>query len=158
MKKIILFAFILILFSSCNEKICDLGYSGEDCDIQITPSIIKITRIDVINFPSGNYDIGSNPDIYITFSDYNGELYTSPNYFENAISGQTYTYTLTTPINITEPLEWYAIRVYDYDSADQDDFICGIDYSPYNSHNQFPQSELLSIDDISFRVYYEYEW
>jgi hypothetical protein len=63
-----------------------------------------------------------------------------------------------TPINITDPKGRYAIRLYDYDSADEDEFMGGIEFTPYSDHNEFPESELLDMGDIAFKVYYTYEW
>lgn len=174
MRKFLIILFFALFLNSCIDKKCDYGcinglcyedncecytgWTGKSCDIQITPTLLKITRIDILSFPSGNYDIGSNPDIYIKI--YHGEelIHTQPNYFLNANPGSTYTVNYSSNINITDPTGYYSIVLYDYDDVDSDDFIGGLQFSPYFSTNNFPNFEVVTYENFSFKVYYEYEF
>lgn len=159
MKKLLFLISISIILFSCNKEIeCDLGYTGDDCEIQITPSLLKITKIKILSFPTGSYDIGSNPDLYIKIFYGESEIFVQSDYFLNANSGSTYTINFSSPINIIEPDGLYSIVLYDYDDIDSDDCIGGLEFYPYTGHGGFPDSKTISYAGYTFEVYYSYKW
>src|SRR5690606_28956999 len=54
------------------QCVCTQGYTGANCSQQVTPSQIRITKIEVMKFPAtdggAGWDLTSAPDIYPTFS------------------------------------------------------------------------------------------
>jgi hypothetical protein len=147
--------------------VCPEGYTGADCSQQKTPSIIYVTRFDLIQTPtytsSGDFwdngeGTGFSPaDPYLDFS-LAGNLIYSTDYFTDITGNQQVTYTLTSPIMITSPNARHVIEVWDYDDLGPDDSMGGIEFNPYFSTNRFPSSQLLSVGGISIRLYYTYVW
>jgi len=177
MKKSLLFIVIVMLIVSCKRSDCDYtncingncldgtcncypGFTGTSCDVQITPSLIKITKIDLVTFPSGFFDEEAepNPDLYICVLSQDSIIYRAPTCFTDAVHEQTYSFIPEPPINITNPKGKYEIFLYDYDTADEDDLWGFLDFTPYSDHNQFPKSEILGTGGLEFKVYYTYEW
>jgi hypothetical protein len=147
--------------------VCPEGYTGADCSQQKTPSIIFVTRIDLIQTPpftstGALWDNGegtgfSLADPYLDLS-LGGVLIYSTDFKTDISSSQLSTYTLPSPIMISSPNARHTIDVWDFDVSDSDDFMGGIEFSPYFSTNRFPSSQLLSVGGISVRLYYTYVW
>lgn len=145
------------------QCVCPQGYKGADCSQQITPSKIRITKIEVTRFPAtdngAGWDLTSGPDIFPTILLGNNVVWDSPDYFQDANPGTTYTFTPSPAIELTSPTSQYTIRLYDYDDIDADDFMGGILFYPYYSTNKFPS--VLTIDAggaVAFKLYLSYVW
>lgn len=149
----------------CINGDCDCadGYSGPSCADQITPSRIRISKIDVTRFPAtetggGGWDLTSGPDIYVVLFKGDVNVWTSPIYYENA-SQTSYSFEINPPYDISSPNDQYTIRLYDWDSSDADDYMGGIIFYPYNSNNGFPS--VLDIDasgNVAFDFFVSYVW
>ncbi len=149
----------------CVNGDCDCadGYSGPSCGDQITPTSIRVSKIDVTRFPAtessgGGWDLTSGPDIYVELFKGSTSVWMSSIYYENA-SQTTYSFNISPTYDITSPNEQYTVRLYDYDSSDADDFMGGIIFYPYSNDNGFPST--LSIDgggDVAFKLYFSYVW
>lgn len=141
---------------------CDEGWSGSDCSNQITPSKIKITGIKLTRFPAtdngGGWDVSSAPDIFVEIS-YNGTgIFESLLYYD-ADYTQEYTFTINPYIELNNVTSQYTIRLYDYDDLDANDWMGGINFTPYFSTNGFPTTKTLDADgDVAFEVTYSYVW
>lgn len=166
--KLIIIVLLLIIFSCSKiddgDEHCPEGYTGGNCDIQITPDSVIVTKIKVIRFPEinaqfKNWDDDSRADIYPQLW-YNNELiWTSRTVYENALSDYVYTFTPIDTIALTDPMAQYAIQLYDEDEDGDDDYMGGINFLSYYSDNGFP--ELLLLDDggdIAFELSLEYLW
>lgn len=137
-------------FVDC-ECECPQGYTGTDCSMQITPSKVIIYKAIVKVFP--NTDNGSNwdialpnpedglPDVYITFQNSDLDIiYNSPVYYANALSGNGtfFEFEMTPNIELTNFDDPYLVNIWDYDSADSDDFMTSWGFFAYTSNNNFP--------------------
>lgn len=120
--------------------VCPLGFVGENCGFQVTPSKIILRSIRVTDFPATDdgyaWDSGSNPDIYPSIFKDDELLFESSAYFTDASPNEIYEFNLT--FDILDPLDTYAIVLYDYDSSGQDDYMAGIEFTPYHDTNGFP--------------------
>ena len=149
---------------------CPQGYVGPNCETQITPSKIRVTKIRLKYFPilngTSSWDFDSAPDIFVRFGHGNGTdnttlLYES-GYYEDVLSDGTTTFDFTpiNPIVIDNPFDTYVIILGDYDSVSLYDFMGGFTFVPYSSTNQFPES--ITVSDLSIPLSFElmlsYEW
>lgn len=130
---------------------CAVGFSGPDCSDQITPTKISIEKIELTRFPAveqngAGWDLTSGPDIFVTMSYNNVDIYNHPSTYENANASETYVFTPSINLNIENPDDKYVISLYDFDSFDPDDFMGGIEFVPYNDENEFPEELFLDAD------------
>lgn len=149
---------------------CPQGYSGLNCQTQVQPTKITITKIRVTSFPnttsSGAYWDSSFPnvanvyaDIRVSLKDGNlNEIYGS-GYFANVLSNGTnyYDFTPTTPINITSVNSFYTIDLLDYDGASSntiltsDEFMATSVFNIYTATGGFPTT-LTLVGSSTFRA------
>lgn len=158
------FGVVCLNGGTCVNGICDCltGYTGPDCGQQVTPSRIRISKIEVTRFPAtdnngAGWDLTSGPDIYVEFLKGSIELWSSPTYYQNATTNNKYDFNPSPSIDINAPLDQYTIRLYDYDDFDADDFMGGIIFTPYNNSNGFPT--VINLDAggaVAFRITVNY--
>jgi len=144
------------------ECLCPDGFEGADCSQQTTPLKINVTKIEVLNFPStdengGGWDFVSGADIYPLLQHGSVELYKADTYYEDATSGALYSWDLS-GVSISSPLDRHSILLYDYDGLDADDFMGGVEFSPYTKTNGFPSSQIVKFGGFEFRCTYSYIW
>ena len=148
---------------------CPTGFTGSNCDTQITPTQVKITKIRVTKFPdtnNGNYwDTfpNSDADIYVTIQNSSSvTIYNSPTYFENATSNGVnfYDFVPTSPIIITSVLSPYFMYIYDFDAVGSDELMDFYVFNPYSSSGGFPTTKTFtnSSSTFSFQLTLEYVW
>jgi hypothetical protein len=146
--------------------VCPPGFTGADCSQQKTPTVMFITRIELINTPPTTpagfaWDNSEGPglplaDPYIVLLQ-NTTLYTTDVSIDRNYN-QVVTYNPTTPIAINSPNSLHAIEVYDFDVTSPDEFMGGFEFTPYSSTNRFPSSQVITVGNISIRLYYTYAW
>ncbi len=163
---------IVLFFSiSCSktedgDEHCPEGYTGKNCDIQITPDTVFITEIKVLRFPASNileenWDTNSNADIYVQVWQNNEQIWNSTMIFANAISdtGTQYRFIPADTIALTDQMAQYAIQLFDQDNASEDDYMGGINFISYSNNNGFPESMILDDGDkVAFELLLEYVW
>lgn len=76
------------LNGACN---CPTGFGGSLCQNEPTPVSIRWTRIRLLEFPTGAYDVGSGPDLILCASDTLGGTTCSPAPIMDAVSASAYT-------------------------------------------------------------------
>ena len=143
--------------------ICPQGYTGSDCNTQLTPTRIKINSIKITKFPqydgSSNWDFSDGPDIYITMSLDGTVIHEQPSMFEDASVTTSYLYEPTSPIVLTNIGAQYSIRLYDYDDGLGDDYMGGILFYPYSSTSGFPTTLYIDAgENVAFEFSVSYEW
>lgn len=143
--------------------VCPEGYTGADCSQQITPSKIRISRIEVTRFPAtdngAGWDFTSGPDIYPIIAKNNNLLWEYPSFIQNADPSTNHSFDVNPVFDLESPNDQYAISLYDYDDFDNDDFMGGILFTPYSSNNKFPSTFTLDAGgDVAFKVYVSYVW
>lgn len=141
---------------------CPEGYEGPDCSNIQTPTNIRILNIKVTRFPAteangASWDLTSGPDIYVQVLYNNGVIYDHPTVFENANPAQSYDFQPNVNLNITNPTNRYVVRLYDYDSTGSDDFMGGIEFTPFTGTNGFPQTITIDANGgVAFELTYDY--
>lgn len=159
---------ILILNFSCSkpedgDEHCPEGYSGKNCDGQITPDTVFITKINVTRFPATNvqeetWDATSDADIFLQVWQNDELIWTSTMVYPNAQADTNYLFK-DISVGLFDPMAQYSIQLYDQDNASEDDFMGGINFISYYDDNGFP--ELLVLDDggkVAFELDLEYLW
>lgn len=150
----------------CN---CPSGFTGSNCNTQITPTQVKITNIRVTKFPDTNngnwWDTlpNSGADIYLTIENSNlTTIWTSPTYFQDATGIGTYYFDFvpTTPIIFTNLTSGYILNIYDQDTVGTDQFISFCAFNPYISSGGFPTTKTFtnSTSTFSFQLTLAYVW
>ena len=94
------------------------------------------------------------------FYEGNTKLWESTTNYTDANSALVYTFTPKTPITITKPFEKHTFELYDYDDIGANDYMGGIEFTPYSDTNGFPATRVLSCSNCntSFKIYLEYQW
>lgn len=142
----------------CN---CPTGYTGSDCFQQQTPTAMRITKIEVLNFPGttgsgGGWDLTSGPDIYITVDQgttSSGTFYDSGTFYQDASAGNVYTFTDGMPIVLNPATTNWSIGIWDYDTADPDDFMAGVYFKPSEEADGFPTNFQLTTSSMRVKLY-----
>lgn len=148
MKKLIAFLFLSILMSCSKDKSCTAGFTGDDCETQITPTYIKIKEVKLTKFPptdnGAGWDLLDGPDMYFEIL-YNGSPFVSTKNkpFDN-INGTVVKWILIGNYSIDKPFDQYAIAAFDHDDTSADDYIGGITFTPYSNSNKFPKTIVLN--------------
>jgi hypothetical protein len=144
----------------CN---CPEGYTGADCSQQVTPSKIRVTKIEITKFPAtdngAGWDLTSGPDIYPSIYKGSTELYSPTSFNQNADPSLTYSFDVSPVLDLNDPQDQYQIELYDYDDFDADDFMGGIIFTPYSNNNGFP--EIIDLDAggaVAFKLHVNYVW
>jgi len=149
MKHLVFLLLLCLSVFSCKKEDngpgnCPNGFTGQNCDEQVTPTNILIKSITVTNFPptdnGAGWDLTSGPDVYITISQNGNVLYdNSSNFVQNASAGVT----LNSQFVLPDVTGLYSISVFDHDDFD-DDYMGGIIAQVYTSTNGFPSIVQLS--------------
>lgn len=179
--RLFMFAFLSSVLLSCTEDACSAidcnngtcdngtcycfdGYEGSNCNLQVKPKIILITKIEILEFPaldgSVTWDLfgGTNADIYPKLIQGSSTLYNSSTYYTDAQPTSTYIFNPNPSIELNSITSSHRIQVYDHDDFDADDVVGEISFVPYNESNGFPANEILSNGDLKVRLSYQYIW
>lgn len=168
MKQSIYFLVSLVLILSSCGRTCPEGYRGRNCDIEITPSKISITKIVVKSFAPldpnlSQWDVGSGADIYpvITGESISNVVWNGSVYYDNAVSGNYYEFTPTSEVELIYPTMYYQIGVYDYDGGtifNEDDLVGNVSFKPYQIGLGFPETISFSSGETSVDLHVKYYW
>lgn len=158
---------LLILNFSCSktetgDEHCPEGFTGKNCDVQITPDSIYVTKINIIRFPATNipgqsWDSTSRADIFVQVRQNNEEIWRSQLVFINALPNTHYIFKPDTLV-LTDQMAQYAIYLFDQDD-NGDEYMGGINFISYTENNGFP--EQLILDDgseLAVELDLEYGW
>ncbi len=151
----------------CN---CPQGYTGSNCSTVITPTQVIITKIVVKSFSNYNssgllWDGSNDADIYVKINSGSTVIYDHPSVFSNAFgsSNTNYSFTLSSPLQITQVRNPLVVSLWDYDLGDfpsnADDYMASAAFYPFNN-TSFPS--VITITDPStpttFDIYLSYVW
>lgn len=168
MKKTILAIITLALFATGCKKTCETGYTGSSCTTEKTPTSMTITKIEVNRFEPRNssgftWDVTSAAgyaDIFIDLKLGSQIVWQSPVYYASAYYLNTYTFTPTSPITISNPTSDYTLSMYDFDGASANDFMNSYTTNIYRKGENFPSKIILtnSINNYSYTLYVTYNF
>ncbi|TPD65739.1 hypothetical protein [Flavobacterium microcysteis] len=152
---------------------CPPGFTGINCQTQINPSKIKITKFRVTFFNNqdngASWDTGSGPDIFLQLVNGAGgsNIWISEIYYPDVLSTGTnsFEFVPNSPIIITNVTSSFTIYLGDNDAIDvpsnPNDLMSSILFNIYTTTNGFPATLLLTDGKaIPFRVELslQYEW
>ena len=153
MKKIKFILGCLVTFFIMSTQACQ-----KDNIVQ-TPRAMSIIGIDILQYPmskpsGGGWDFTTGPDIFVTLSQGTSSSYNDAitGTYSNA-TGSAFNYTLNNPYTINNLSTNWSLGIFDNDAFDPDDFMGGIYFLPENYQSNLPNSILLSLNDIQFRVF-----
>ena len=137
---------------TCN---CPTGWTGTLCQTAATPTSVLVTKFVVTNYPSTSGGAGWDPfsgtDMYVALnqgsSAYNDVLWTS--YYENATGTKTYNVNWT----INNPTLDHVVSLWDSDSPDFDDFMCGVIFTPSEYSTNSPSTFTLITSDMTVTLH-----
>jgi hypothetical protein len=159
--------------SDSDPQECPAGYTGTNCQTQITPSKINITKFRVTFFNNqdngASWDTGSGPDIFLQLVNGAGgsNIWISEIYYPDVFSTGTnsFEFVPNSPIVITNVTSSFTIYLGDNDAIDvpanPNDLMGSILFNIYTTTNGFPAT--LQLTDgrvVPFRVELslQYEW
>lgn len=126
---------------TCVDGICQCEglWAGENCEIQVTPSLIRVAAISLTDFPptdnGAGWDLTSGPDVYVIVkADGQTVLNTSNDWRQNA----TFIETWQTAFSINFAYSNITIELWDFDDLDADDFMGSVTGKIYSDTNGFP--------------------
>lgn len=161
MKKICFILMLCIGVLSCKkeDKVCPQNYTGSNCDKEVAPVRVRITRVQFTNFPGTNdgkqWDINSVwPEPYFQISDLSGTIFQSE-YLDEKQPGTISQWNVDITVIPSNP---YVILFYDEDGA-VDDYIDGWELQYYIQGQGFPDRYTFTGErgsQISVWVVYEY--
>lgn len=141
---------------------CAIGFEGVRCETRKRPTSIRINKIVIKKFPGLNngdtWDFNSNPDIYIeVLKDRTIELYRSE-VVEDADTAQSHTFIPSSPIIMDNVSRRYAIVIFDKDTQNviTNEFIGGVEFTPFTIGNNYAPVWDLSIEKFAFDVSVDY--
>jgi hypothetical protein len=156
---------------------CPQGYTGGNCGTQVTPTKIKITKIRVKKFPNLKPNGSSwdtfvlpgyeRPDIFPALFPFQATsvLYAgTPINDSFSYGNDTFDFTPTTPIEITQISQQFTLVLYDDDSTITNpnafEQMGGFNFYIYNSTGGFPTTMLLNntTSDYGFELTLSYVW
>jgi len=155
---------------------CPIGYTGNNCGTQVTPTKITISKVVISNFPAfrtvpttwgttWDYNplnsIDNNPDLYLVFINSTSTYFnTVSNKIVNAVAGTQYTYNFTTPVQITNVNAIHNITLYNWNSSGNDDEMGTKTFTPSAIINNFPSIITVTDSNTNFQVkfYVTYTW
>jgi hypothetical protein len=146
---------VILLMAGCKkdgtEKRCDKGFTGKNCDQEITPAKMQVTFIKSTALPpfdgSSNWDpLGGMPDVYfrIVEESTNTVVYVSGSGTNNNPLDELQVDLSNSNVLINSPTSKYIIEAWDYDDLDADDYMGGIIFTPYTKGEHFPATVKLS--------------
>lgn len=143
--------------------VCPQGYTGPSCETPITPSIVRINKIEVTRYPANNagvsWDPTNGPDIYPEIKIGQTSIWASPYYSQDANSNLDYEFIPSPEVDLTSTEVLHSISLYDYDDLDADDFMGLVYFKPYYSLSGFPT--VITVDaggPVAFRLHISYVW
>lgn len=118
---------------------CPPKYTGPSCSQEVPPVKMRVGTIALTSFPptdqqGAGWDLFDGPDVFLSISKSGVVLYET-----NWIEDLTGAWSWIVNFEFTDPLDTYTISVFDYDDGfTADDFMGGIDFTPYLTGKKFP--------------------
>ena len=153
------------------DCICPPGWTGTNCQTPVPPTIVRITKIEVVKFPGSRPMMGTpwdpdpppndKPDIFpvIQQDTLMPPLWLSPFVVFNAFPANPYVFTDNLPFDLVQPTLPHAIRLMDSDAPSVPESMGKLSFDPYLPGNGFPQQIVLDPGGpLAFRLTLNYIW
>lgn len=147
---------------ACN---CPTGFEGSDCSQQTTPARIHLTSIRVLQFPplkanGDSWDLFDGADVYVSLALSGNEIANNRSAFIEDAALPPLSWSLSTAFVLDEPTNQYSLGIFDKDDFGTDEFMSGINFTPYYSTNHFPEKDTISCSNcpVVFEVTYNYDF
>ncbi|HBX50298.1 MAG: hypothetical protein A2275_10445 [Bacteroidetes bacterium RIFOXYA12_FULL_35_11] len=153
---------LVLIFNFCQKssKICSLGYTGESCQTQVTPSKIKIDYIKIDSFPTfingHTWDVSDGPDLFISIYKDSLLIYQSL-VNNNATNTRDYYFYPNPVIEIKDMSANYTVKLFD-DDIDFDHDLMGDLSHKYSSTGGFPTSISSTKNGVKIVMNFTYSW
>lgn len=150
----------------CVDGFCDCpqGYTGDNCQLQVTPLEILIKKFEILGYPATNggisWDTHDGPDMYIRVMQGKTEVYRYHKTVLNAVDGNVYTMTPLTKPSLDPDTE-YTLELWDDDSdqgANDQKIHTSVKFKPYKANTNFPDTINVKsiLWDMDINLYLDY--
>ncbi len=142
---------------------CPEGFYGDECQYVMTPTAVRITKIDLIEWPEyqpngSQWDSNSGrPDIYLTI-DINGTHVTSTGYWEQCSPGTEYPYTNGLPVYVSDTGYKVTVWLRDYDGSLGSQNMGGIYFYPDNHDSTLPSTRIMGNASVQIKFRVHFDW
>lgn len=141
---------------------CPTGFTGTNCQTARQPISITVSRIELLAYPAtdngAGWDLTSGPDIFLGLSRGGSSVWQSNQQADDASPGQTYIYTPTPALVITNLAASQTFDIWDYDPTDSDDYMAGIVFTPNSVITNFPNQIVLETSAARLRLTVTYNF
>lgn len=162
MKRFLIIPLLCIAFLACKKEAqqCPKNYTGQNCEEEVTPNRIRVSRIQMTNYPGTNsgaqWDINSQwADPYFQILNGNNEVIFQSEYLNEKQPASICQWDVDL---VMQPDQTYFIVFYDEDGA-TDEMIDSAVFTEYNKGAGFPEYNIFNGvhgSQITAWVRYEY--
>lgn len=146
---------------SCN---CPDGFYGDECQYARTPIGVRITKIDLIQWPEyksngGVWDNNSvRPDIFLTV-DINGSRVATTGYYEQCSLSNEYPYSGgELPIYVHRTSYKITVWLWDYDGSLGSENMGGVYFFPDDFQSNLPSTRLIGNSNLKIKYRVHFDW
>jgi len=163
MKNTTLFFVLLLAAFSCgkDQKICDAGFTGDDCAQEIKPQSVMLNYVTLTKYPASNngeawddFSLYADPYFIVTNGATQEVVYTS-SYKEEILPMASSIWQVDA---ICSPDSYFVISFHDYDSANSDEYIGGVIWNAYQEGQNFPINVILRDGDMEVSLILSYAY
>lgn len=151
---------------TCVNGSCDCpeGFYGEECENARIPRAVRITRIDLLEWPEyrSNGSVWDNnsgrPDIFLSI-EINGTRVATTGYHEQCSLSNEYPYTGgQLPVYVPKTSYKVMVWVWDYDGSDGSENMGGVYFFPDNHQSTLPSTRVIGNSDLQIKYRVHYDW
>lgn len=143
---------------------CPIGFSGVNCEVELTPKMLVISKIELLGFPENNglfgWDTTSKPDVFVAIVENDDIIYLS-DYYENVDNFDTpLIFTPDSPIEIkiNSKSEKLNFVVYDLDSGSDNDYMGGITFNKYEEGDSKLTKYIFETTSVDVIFHVSFKW
>jgi hypothetical protein len=123
----------------CDNGVCQCpeGFYGFRCNSFLIPTAVVLEGITIDKFPttrvdSSSWDVGSNPDLHLTFFQSTTKLWETNSSIQDASTNSNLQFDVIPSVRMRNLDAQYTISLYDDDGNKVDEFMAGSLFKPYD--------------------------